>query len=153
MPELAMTRADYQDLCAHIPIFRATIVISVSMYRPALFNESLLTHSSFQLLLATIRTSMPSQMARRLLQENDTALSALYPYWLMGVDIFHFRIVILVAMYFFRLFNELLCCFLWCTVTSRTARSTHMIIGSYPEFAMFRANNTDFFFIVNIFNF
>ena len=111
LPELAMTRADYQDLCAHIPIFRPTVVILVSMYRPALFNESLLAHSSFQLLLATIRTSMPSQMARRLLQENGTALSALYPYWLMGIDIFHFRIVKPITMYLLCILDKLRCRF------------------------------------------
>ena len=107
LPELAMTRADYQDLCAHITLFCPAVVISVSMYRPALFDESLLAHSTLQLLLAAIRASMPSQMARRLLHENDTALSALYPHWLMGVDIFHFRIVKPFTMYFLCICYEL----------------------------------------------
>ena len=111
LPKLAMTRADYQDLCAHISIFRPTVVISVSMYRPAFFNESLLTHSPFQLLIAAIRASMPSQMTRRLLHENDTALSALYPYWLVDIGILHFRIVIPVTMYLLCILDKLRCRF------------------------------------------
>ena len=41
------------------------------------------------------------------LHENDTALSALHLYWLMGVDIFHFRIVIPFTMYFLCICYEL----------------------------------------------
>ena len=87
------------------------MVVSVSMYRPALFNESLLTHSPFQLLLAAIRASMPSQMTCRLLHENDTALSALYPHRLMGIDIFYFRIVKPVTMYLLCILDKLRCRF------------------------------------------
>ena len=44
--------------------------------------------------------------------ENDTALSALYPYWLMGIDIFYFRIVKPVTMYFLCILDKLRCRFL-----------------------------------------
>ena len=87
------------------------MVVSVSMYSPALFNESLLAHSPFQLLLAAIRASVPSQVARRLLHENDIASSALYPYWHMCIDIFYFRIVKPVTMYSLCFLDKLRCRF------------------------------------------
>lgn len=46
-------------------------------------------------------------MVSQTLKENDTALSALYPYWRMRIDIFHVRIVVLVAMPFLCFHNKL----------------------------------------------
>ena len=87
--------SDYSRIGFHVP--------------PCIFNKNLLTHSPFQLLFAAIRASVPSQMARRFLHENDTALSALYSYWLMGIDIFYFRIVKPVTMYLLCLLYKLRC--------------------------------------------
>ena len=51
------------------------------------------------------------KVACRLQHENNTALSALYPHWLMGVDIFYFRIVKPVTMYLLCILDKLRCRF------------------------------------------
>ena len=73
--------------------------------------KSILTYLPVCLLLAALWTAAARKVACRLLQENDTALSALYPYWLMGVDIFHFRIVKPVTMYPMCILDKLRCRF------------------------------------------
>ena len=129
--------------------FNLGVVVFPMMYFRTSLNEDILCYS---LNFTTCRTLMAFQMTIwrlpkfNVFRTNNTYLR--FP-----VYIFYFAVVILVAMYIFRLFNELLCGFLWCTVTSWTARSSHMIIRCYPEFTMFWAYNTDLFFIVNIFHF
>jgi len=111
LPELTVARTDYQYFGTHVLINRLTVVILVAMHIPCSCNKSLLTHLPVSLLLAALGTAASRKMACRLLHENDTAPSAPYPYWRMRIDIFHFRIVVLVAMLFLCFLDKLRCCF------------------------------------------
>ena len=83
---------------------------SVAMQLPCPCNKSLLTHLPVILLVA-LGTAAARKVTYWLLHENDTALSALYLYWRMGVDILNFRIVELLPMHPLCFLDKLRCRF------------------------------------------
>ena len=111
LPELTVARTDYQYFGTHVLINRLTVVILVAMYLLCPCNKSLLTHLPVSLLLAALGTAASRKVACRLLHENDTALSALNPYWRVGVDILDFRIVELLPMHPLCFLDKLRCRF------------------------------------------
>ena len=66
-----------------------SMVRNVVKQIPCPSNNSLLTHLPVSL-LAALETAASRKVACRLLHENDTALSALYLYWRVGVDVLDF---------------------------------------------------------------
>ena len=107
LPELAMNRTDYQDFRVHVLIVCFRVVVFIAVDIPCSGDKHLLIHPLMRLSLAAMRTALSHKMVCRALKENNTALSALYPYWRMGIDILSFRIVILVAVYLLRLLDKL----------------------------------------------
>ena len=107
LPEFAMNRTDYQDFRAHVLIVCLRIIVFVTMHRPCSGDKHFLIDPLVCLSLATMRTALSHKMVSRTLKENDTTPSALYPYWRMRIDVFHFRIVVLVAMYLLCFSDEL----------------------------------------------
>ena len=111
LPELTMARTDNQYFGTHVLINRLAVVVLVAMHRPCPCNESLLTHLPVSILLATLGTAAARKVTCWLLHKNNTALSALYLYWRMGVDILNFRIVELFPMHPLCFLDKLQCRF------------------------------------------
>ena len=73
-------------------------------------DEGSLVNSLMRLFLTALGTAASHKMGRRFLKEIVATLQTSNLHRLMGVDIFHLSIVVLVAMHLDGFLDELLCC-------------------------------------------
>lgn len=128
LPELTVTRADYQYFGTHVLINRLAVVILVAMHIPCSCNKSLLTHLPVSLLLAALGTAASRKVACRLLHENDTALSALNPYRRVGVGVLDFRIVEFLPMHPLCFLDKLRCRF---ALVGHKLQSLYLLLDAF----------------------